>query len=111
PDEDGALTIRVEAAPWVPVEEVRIWVNGALARTITDLAHPDDPLGQGGLLRLETSLPLAELLPATGDAWIVVEAGAPILPHADLDCDGIPDTGDNDGDGRIDWRDVVGLLE
>ena len=29
------------------------------------------------------------------------------LPLAgDLNCDGIPDTGDNDADGDVDWRDV-----
>ncbi len=33
-------------------------------------------------------------------------AGAPLPTAGDLNCDGIPDTGDNDGDGAVDWRDV-----
>ncbi len=28
------------------------------------------------------------------------------MPNGDLDCNGIPDTGDNNNDGVIDWRDV-----
>ncbi len=58
-------------------------------------------------MRYEGELALAELLPNDGkDAWIVVEAGRPLEPNGDLDCNGIPDTGDNNGDGVIDWRDV-----
>jgi hypothetical protein len=36
----------------------------------------------------------------------VVEAGTALMPAADLDCDGIVDTGDNNGDGVIDGDDV-----
>lgn len=108
PASDAMLFIRVSAAPWVPVEEIRIVVNGSVARTISaELSHPDDPFGTSGILRFEGEVALAELLPeGTRDAWIVVEAGAPLPLAGDLDCDGIPDTGDNDGNGTIDWRDV-----
>ena len=101
----GSLELRVSAAPWVPVEEIRIVVNGEVARTVP-LESPQDPFGTQELLRFEGAIPLAELVPPEGRAWLVVEAGAPLLANADLDCDGVPDTGDNDGNGTIDWRDV-----
>ena len=112
-DTDGAtLTIRVDAAPWVPVDEVRIVVNGEVVRTLTDeLDHPADPLGADGIERLDVQLALDDLLPSSGDAWLVVEAGHALQPNADLDCNGWPDTGDNNGDGVIDWRDVEDLDE
>jgi hypothetical protein len=112
PAPDSQLRIQVRAAPWVPVDEVRVVVNGEVVRTITEaLSHPADPLGNEGLQRLDTVIPLDELVTGEGDAWIVVEAGRALPPGADLDCDGFPDTGDNNGDGRVDWRDVDGLEE
>ena len=106
-----SLHIVVSAAPWIPVDEVRILVNGVVAATLTDLADPADPLGGDGLERLDVEVPLSELLPASGDAWIVVEAGHALVDQADLDCNGVPDTGDTNGDGVIDWRDVEDLTE
>lgn len=108
PEAGAMLSIRVSAAPWVPVEEVRIVVNGRVARTLAaELTHPADPFGVDGIVRFDDTVALAEILPAGGgDVWIVVEAGAPLATAADLNCDGIPDTGDNNGDGAIDWRDV-----
>lgn len=111
PGSADELQIQVRAAPWVPVDEVRILVNGEVVRTLTDLVDPADPFGSEGLDRLETSIPLSELLPAEGDAWLVVEAGHALVDQEDLDCDGVPDTGDNNGDGVIDWRDVAELEE
>lgn len=110
PADDGQLVIHVSAAPWVPVDEVRIVVNGRHTTTIVP-EQVADPLGTTQLIRLSATVPLSELLPPAGDAWIVVEAGRALVDNADLDCDGIPDTGDNNGDGRIDWRDVEGLSE
>ncbi len=107
PGEDAELAIRVRAAPWVPVDEVRVYVNGELAHTIENLIAPEDPFGTERLLRLDTSLPLSELLPpGDDDAYIVVEAGDPLPLAADLNGDGIPDTGDNTGDGRVTLDDV-----
>lgn len=106
-----SLHIVVSAAPWIPVDEVRILVNGVVAATLTDLADPADPLGGDGLESLDVEVPLSELLPASGDAWIVVEAGHALVDQADLDCNGVPDTGDTNGDGVIDWRDVEDLTE
>jgi hypothetical protein len=61
----GKVAIRVEvrAASWVPVGEIRIWINGKVA----------------GRSR-EANLTLEQTLP--GDAWIVAEVG---------DLDGIPE--------------------
>jgi len=112
PAPDAVLTVRVTAPPWVPVAEVRVIVDGVVAHTWTEeLSHPADPFGTEGTLRLETTIPIADVAPGSGDAWIVVEAGAPLEPNADLDCDGWPDTGDNNRDGTIDWQDVDGLEE
>ncbi len=109
PSGAAVLHVEISAAPWVPVDEVRIIVNGEVAQTLTDLAVPTDPFGDGDLDRLSVDVQLADLLPASGDAWIVIEAGHALEAAADLDCDGIPDTGDNNRDGAIDWRDVAEL--
>jgi hypothetical protein len=112
PGAGAELAITVSAAPWVPVTEVRVIVNSEVVMTFTaELTHPADPLGIDGLLRLDTTVPLADLIPASGDAWISVEAGVPLEPNSDLNCDGFPDTGDNNRDGVIDWQDVEGLEE
>jgi hypothetical protein len=107
PADDAALAIRVSAAPWVPVEEIRVVVNGEVVERVpVSPVLPDDPYGTEGLLRYEDTIDLAALLPAQGDAWVVVEAGAILAAAGDLDCNGIPDTGDNTGDGVVDWHDV-----
>ena len=112
PGDGATLSIRVDAAPWVPVDEVRILVDGDVVETLTDeLVHPDDPLGVDGIARLDIEIPLSDLLPSSGDSWLVVEAGHALEEAADLDCDGFPDTGDNNRDGVIDWQDVEELTE
>jgi len=111
PTASDVLHVRVRAAPWVPVKEVRIIVNGSVARTVTDLPEPTDPFGVDGMDRLDIDIPLTDILPASGDAWIVVEAGTPLAASEDLDCNGVPDTGDNNEDGVIDWQDVADLTE
>src|SRR5262249_22920249 len=63
PSSEARLKIRVEAAPWIPVDEIRIVVNGALVKTIRELAVPDDPFGSAGLVRFTGELALADLLP------------------------------------------------
>lgn len=116
PSPAAKLDLEVRAAPWIPVEEVRIFVNGKVERTIrgAELATPADPFGQEGLVRYRGSIPIAELLsavPAEEDAWLVVEAGLPLPSALDLDDDGLPDTTDNDGNGVIDARDHAGRAE
>ena len=110
PAADATLHVKVSAAPWVPVREVRVVVNGRVAWRGAPPVHPTDAFGGADLLRLERSFPLSDLLSAVGagerDAWVVVEAGEPLPLAADLNGDGIPDTGDNDGNGLVDGRDV-----
>lgn len=105
PAAGAELVVRLRAAPWVPVAQIRFVVNGEVV-LVRDGGAASDPFGTE-LLRVEHRVPLAQLLPADErDAWIVVEAGAVLADNADLDCDGVVDTGDNDGNGVIDWRDV-----
>lgn len=111
PSAAATLHVEVYAAPWVPVEELRVIVNGETTVVTDGIAVPADPFGTDGLSRLTTDTPLADWLPADGDAWIVIEAGTPLEPNEDLNCDGIPDTGDNNRDGTVDWRDVALLTE
>jgi hypothetical protein len=115
PGAGAALSIRVAAAPWVIVDEIRVVVNGAVARVIDGaaIARPPDPFGAAGILRYTGMIPLAELPLGAGDAWIVVEAGARLPLAADLgggphnQPDGVPDTTDNNGDGVVDARDIA----
>ncbi|MFZ9886065.1 MAG: CehA/McbA family metallohydrolase [Myxococcota bacterium] len=107
PVEGMELSIQVRAAPWVYVDEIRVVVNGEVAHRSIDVVNGADPFAEEPVLRTEQRLPLEELLPANGtDAWLVVEAGVALPISADLDCDGAPDTGDNNGDGTVDWRDA-----
>ena len=105
PRADERLLITVRAAPWIPVTELRIVTAKGVVRTITNLAAPADPFGTDGVVRWQGEVRLAELIGATDD-WIVVEAGLPLPAYADLDGDGVLDTGDNDGNGRVDAADI-----
>jgi hypothetical protein len=119
PGANARLRVAVAAAPWVPIDELRIFVNAVEVKHLgTDaFSHPTDPFGSGGLSRLTVEVSLAELLanvPAGVDAWIVVETGTALPIAADLggglnnEKDGIVDTGDNNGDGVVDTRDITG---
>lgn len=106
PMPNASLAVEVRAAPWVPVTEVRVVVNGVVVRTVSGaaIARPADPFGTDGVVRWRGSFPLAAL---TGgrDAWIVVEAGLPLPAARDLDDDdGLIDHIDGDGDGEVDDR-------
>ncbi|MGI9592538.1 MAG: CehA/McbA family metallohydrolase, partial [Myxococcota bacterium] len=70
PAVDGtvALRVAVAAAPWVPVDEVRVLVDGELARRFRDLRST----AQG--LRLDERLELT----VRRDAFLTVEAGVPL---------------------------------
>ncbi len=110
PTATATLSIRISAAPWVPVDEVRVVLNGKVVRVFSgaEIIVPADPLSvtTAQSVRLDTSIALNTFLDTIKDAWIVVEAGRALTRNDDLNCDGIPDTGDNNGDGSIDWRDV-----
>jgi hypothetical protein len=109
------LHLTVSAAPWVPVDEVRIIVNGVLVKKIngTALTHPQDPFGTGGLVRYQGDVALSQVLPPSGDAWLVVEAGWPLPIAGDFGGlpsggpDGVPDTSDNNGDGKVTQADIA----
>ncbi len=96
---NARLRVVVRAAPWVPVEEIRIIVNGRVARSITEgISRPTDPFGVDGIDRFTGDVSLADL-GVTRDAWIVVEAGLRMPLTRDSDNDGLLDRADYDGDG------------
>ena len=115
PKTGGKVHVKVSAAPWVPVQEVRFVVNGKVVKTVSgsSLASPGEPFGSVGLVRLEGDVPLSDLISGTRDAWIVVEAGLTLPLTGDLggtldgQPDGVPDTGDNNGDGVVNADDVA----
>jgi hypothetical protein len=132
----ATLNISVTAAAWIPVDEVRIFVNGAEVHVPADQVRAFTKGGQllpvngtpAGAIDVSPSfvgpghdhlsitpnkspllkIPLAPLLPQTGDAWLVVEAGMTQTTPADTDGDGLPDLPDTevpvrvDGDRRFD---------
>jgi len=115
---DGAVVkVKVSAAPWVPVKEVRFVVNGEVVKVVPANPAAADPFGSAELVRYEGSVPLSELVSGvSGDAWLTIEAGHPLqlvgdlgggLPEGDTSPpDGIPDTTDNNSDGKVDTADV-----
>jgi hypothetical protein len=99
---DAGLRISVAAAPWIPVDEVRIFVNGKLA-DVEPVQQPKawDPLSTQPIQYVNDRLvPLANVLPAHGDAWLVVEAGMHQDTPPDVDGDGLPDLPDSNVPGR-----------
>ncbi|MBL8939569.1 MAG: hypothetical protein JNM69_33720, partial [Archangium sp.] len=115
PKADAKVKVKVSSAPWVPVQEVRFVVNGQIVKTVKETTLPTDPFASSGsFVRYEGEIALNELLAGvTGDAWLSIEAGRPLLPSADLGggqggaLDGVPDTTDNNGDGVADAKDVA----
>src|SRR5262249_6930422 len=107
PSPRATLQLEVRAAPWIPVSEIRIIVNGKVVQTIdSGFVTPADPFGTKDLVRWSGTIALNTLVPTGPDVWLLVEAGMPLPPAADLDDDGIVDTGDNNGDGVADLADV-----
>jgi hypothetical protein len=98
PEPDTALHIVVRAAPWVPVDEVRVIVDGAVAAAF-EVPGTDAPL------RFEEDVPLADL-GVDHDAWIVVEAGLALPLAVDTDGDGVVDRIDGNGDGAADEEEM-----
>ncbi|MEZ4322249.1 MAG: CehA/McbA family metallohydrolase [Myxococcota bacterium] len=100
----GELRVEVRAASWVPVTEVRIYVDGVLAESF-DPGLTDDA-SRPGVRSASFTRSLSQLVQGGSDHWVVVEAGVPLPAFADFDCDGIPDTDDNDGDGQVTPADI-----
>ncbi len=99
PAPDSVLRLSVAAAPWIPVEELRVFVNGALARVIPIEFPEAEPFG-GTLRRVETSVALAELAPNESDYWVVVECGLH-LPAFTIGSDGLPLVSASAESGRV----------
>jgi hypothetical protein len=92
------LTVSIAAAPWIPLAEVRVFVNGALATTrpVPAALIGGDHFGLEALHGTVT-ITLSDLgIPAGTDAWIVVEAGLHQDLPPDVDNDGLPDLADAD---------------
>jgi len=127
----ATLDVTVTAAPWIPVDEVRVFVNGKgvqipvdQIRLFADGAEVQNTLGgtPAGAIDVSSSfadigrhhlstkpnrtplmkIPLGPLLPTRGDAWIVVEAGMTQTMPPDSDGDGLPDLPDTDVPVRVD---------
>jgi hypothetical protein len=73
PGGKALVSFEVVAAPWVPVDEVRIVANGEVAARITDLPRRAD-----GVLRIAHR----QELELERDAFVTVEAGAPLDAEA-----------------------------
>ncbi len=112
--QEVTLSIRVTAAPWIPVEEVRV-VSPAFEASFDADSDPavrtprrESSVSRRDLLRLEHEV----TVPLSSDTWFLVEAGAPLdpVPVADPVLDPIvpgyvalgftnPIFVDHDGDG------------
>ena len=94
---DAGLQVNVTAAPWIPVDEVRFFVNGKLAgrATVTQPAQPN-PFSTQPITYMSQRFPLSTLLTSPSDAWLVVEAGMSQDTPPDTDGDGLPDLLDSD---------------
>jgi hypothetical protein len=66
------LKIRIDAAPWIPVEEIRIFRNGQLIRT---LPIPTGHVLEGPVLRFDRRV---ELTGIDADSYFTIEAGVKI---------------------------------
>jgi hypothetical protein len=96
------ISISVQMAPWIPVDEVRIIVNGEVTMTFT-VPPPKTPIDHFGtqvvtipsrILSLESVLPLTTDGRPVGDVWLIVEAGTALPAVTDVDGDGLPDLAD-----------------
>lgn len=116
PQPGAKVKLRVTSAPWIPVKEIRFVVNGQVVKTLTPTSvAAGDPFGVTELQRYQGEVVLDELLAGvSGDAWLSIEAGDPMPLAGDLGGglddgpDGMPDTTDNNGDGKVDSADVEG---
>jgi hypothetical protein len=80
PVQSVTLNINLWKTDWMPVDQVRVVVNGTVVQTIDLVANPgalaqtsSDPRMFSG----SVTLPMAQLTGGT-DGWVVVEAGVPL---------------------------------
>ena len=106
----STLNVKVTAAPWIPVTEIRVYVNGRLAAQQDVSADFDrtkiDPFGTRPATTPIRKFPLLPLLADAGlsassvDAWLVVEAGLHLDDKLETDQDGLPILGPNQPPAR-----------
>ncbi|MBL8910370.1 MAG: CehA/McbA family metallohydrolase, partial [Archangium sp.] len=114
PGAGAQVHVKVTAAPWIPIDEVRFVVNGAVKKTVGSLPVAADPFAEAGnFVVYDARVPLSELTGGiTSDAWLSIEAGRSLPVFGDLggglngEPDGVPDTTDNNGDGVVNAADV-----
>jgi hypothetical protein len=115
PSANAKVHVKVSAAPWIPVQEVRFVVNGKVKKIATGLPVAADPFAESGnFVVYDERVNVSELIDAglTSDAWLVIEAGRTLPLAGDLgggldgEPDGVPDTTDNNGDGVVSAADV-----
>jgi hypothetical protein len=94
----AGLNVSIAAAPWIPVDELRVFVNGKLVmqKDISGSFSQGDRFGTQPGRYSPQRFVLSTLLPPKGDAWIVVEAGLHQDTPPDTDGDGLPDLPDAD---------------
>jgi hypothetical protein len=68
-----SLTVNLTRTPWMPVDELRVVVNGTVVRTINPAT-----LTQSSTDSRVWSGTFSVTMPTGKDAWIVVEAGVPL---------------------------------
>lgn len=102
PQPGDVVDITVRAPPWIPLHEVRV-VTSRGTQVIAQLPRAANPFGTD-VVRYQGQLPIASLVDK--DDFIIVEAGLAYPLAADLNDDGVLDTTDNNGDGRVDEDDV-----
>jgi len=108
---NAQLVIVVSAAPWIPVTEARVIVNGVVVQPIgLDEFAPEkvDHFGTAVIQTKRRTFPLANMLPTTPkpiDSWLIVEAGAALPGAYDADNDGLPDVVESDIPRRPDSKD------
>jgi hypothetical protein len=93
PAPGAVVQLRVAAAPWIVVDQIRLIVNGQTVRTIprSELLQPPDPFGNQPL-RWDEQISLVELTArSAGDAWLVIEAGDALPALVDANGDGLPE--------------------
>jgi hypothetical protein len=79
------LDIRVTSAAWIPVDEVRVLVNGTVVETFDATSKPrvkpvpDDFESSGKTLRFKAKVKVT----LGGDSFVIVEAGVPIPGDGD----------------------------
>jgi hypothetical protein len=110
PREGTQIIVSVAAAPWIPLREIRVFVNGTL-KVQDDLSRiPSivgvDPFGSVPATMPPRSYKLSDLVPAPAlgdnprDVWVVIEVGMAQATPDDTDGDGLPDLPEAELPGR-----------